>query len=317
MGDFHACGHFWKQLEWQVVLFSSLHLFSSWVRGGGGHSLDPVTVYWVSREPCDGCCRRIKRQGCKKAVNESSPQHVITHEMTTALQGGGMRKIDKVERERERESKGKQKSIASELLSLSTLRITCAEVRKRNDHTFNPFLRQLWANRGTGISGLNPTGIGCKQKKAQKHDSPLSCSVLQWDIWHNLFFTPLLLSAETHFVRQPFNGSTGGSQVHGPEVSSGVLKTRQSRLTEIVTVCAKFSSRMSMSACSPRLVRDLVIMGSYFAYSCFTRKHSGDFVSQKGIKMFCKHGCWLEMFGDVMFTALLHLINMGSWSRAK
>lgn len=39
-------------------------------------------------------------RGCKKAVDESSPQHVITHEMTTALQGGGKGERDK-ERERE------------------------------------------------------------------------------------------------------------------------------------------------------------------------------------------------------------------------
>lgn len=43
--------------------------------------------------------------GCKKAVDESSPQHVITHEMTTALQGGGKRERDK---EGERESVKKE-----------------------------------------------------------------------------------------------------------------------------------------------------------------------------------------------------------------
>lgn len=102
MVDFRACGHFWKQLEWQVRLFSRLHLFSSRVRGG--HSLDPITVYWASREPCDSCCQHIKRRGCKKAVDESSPQHVITHEMTTALQGGGKGERDK-EGERERVKK--------------------------------------------------------------------------------------------------------------------------------------------------------------------------------------------------------------------
>lgn len=162
MVDFRACGHFWKQPEWQVRLFSRLHLFSS--RERGGHSLDPVTVYWASREPCDSCCRHIKRRGCKKAVDESSPLHVITHEMTTALQGGGKREIDK-EGERESVKKENKNQSLQNYYHWAACKLP-AQKREKEMITHSMPCPRFWDNcgqtgMGASLCGLNLTGICC------------------------------------------------------------------------------------------------------------------------------------------------------------
>lgn len=100
----------------------------------------------------------------------------------------------------------KQKSIASELLSLSALQITCAGERERNYHAFNPLpsiLRQLWASRNGGEPQRAQPDRNLKQKK---HSSPLyGVSKRHLAQFHIEAFTPLHYAcgdSRRHFLLQ-------------------------------------------------------------------------------------------------------------------